>query len=211
MTKDALTEAAEAREELPHVVGLEAVEVAPQEFLEGDVEVRLEEQRIEEGLAELPVAHPWPSRPETLERPDVDEHGRGAAPLHVEGVAVLHGEAVVERGEEDLEVEHRRIAEHLEGPLIGIRDERDALVLEQQCPCADVDRRQLARFDFSGCHCLAVVDQAREEVRGGEPGPLGRRLLVEPAQDTVADVEDGCRRVTERPGLVIHRRCRVDG
>ena len=78
-----------AREDRARVVRRDAVERAAQRRVERQVLVGLQHQRIEVEHAELAVARPRLGRPQPLERADVDEHGRGAAELHVVGRRVL--------------------------------------------------------------------------------------------------------------------------
>ena len=75
VAEDALADEAATAEQPPHLVRLEALEVAEQEALERHVQVGLQEQGIEEGLAELAVAGPRGPGCQPLEGPDVDEHG----------------------------------------------------------------------------------------------------------------------------------------
>ncbi len=131
VAEHALLEPLHAGEDAPHLGGLEAVEMTEQVALERDAEVRFEHQGVQERLAELPVADPRTTLG-AFERADVDEDRRDALELHVEGVAVLHRDVFLERGEEDLEMHDRRVAEHLERPLVRVRDERDELVLEHR-------------------------------------------------------------------------------
>ena len=54
--------------------------------------------------------------------------------LHVVGRAVLERHALVERRGQHVEVQGRGLAQHGEGPLVRVRDDRDALVLEHAGP-----------------------------------------------------------------------------
>ncbi len=103
----ALAEHAGGAQHPAHVGGVDALEVAPENLLERNVEVRLDHERVQHGLAELPVADPRPTVPDRLERADVDEHRRRTAELDVERVAVLGRETLFESSRKDLEMQQR--------------------------------------------------------------------------------------------------------
>ena len=134
-------------------------------------------QRVEDEHAELPVAGPGLALAEPLEGADVDEHRLGAAPLDVVGRRVLEHEPLVERAEEEVELEQRRVLEHPERPLVRVRDDRDALVPED-APRRSRRRklvRQVVELGHAlGGHERAVGDLLREERRSPRAPPSRR-------------------------------------
>ncbi len=134
--------------------------------------VRLQQQRIEIEHAELAVAGPRLTRPQPLERADVDEDRSRAAPLDVVRGRILEHQVLVERAAKQLELQQRRIAQHRERPLVRIRDEGNALVLEDGGRVGDrrfVDARR--RDELALCDGLprrASTPTARSS-RAGRP------------------------------------------
>ena len=118
-------------------LGVHAVDVAAHPRLKRHVAVCLQEERVEEHLTELPVAHPWLALGALVERRDVDEHRRRAFPLEVVGRGVLQPDALIQRGEHEVELQERRVPEHLERPFVRVRHERQLLVFEHARPTAD--------------------------------------------------------------------------
>ena len=95
---------------------------------------RLEQQRIEVEHAELAVADPRLALAQPLERADVDEHRPRALELHVVGRGVLEDQVVLERRQQQVELQQRGVPQHRERPLVRVRDERDALVAQDRRP-----------------------------------------------------------------------------
>jgi hypothetical protein len=98
----------------------------------GNVLVGLQQQRIEEQHAELAISGPGLALAQLLERADVYEQRLRATKLDVVGRRVFEAEPGVECCQLDVELQQRRVAEHSERPLIGVGDERDALVPEDR-------------------------------------------------------------------------------
>src|SRR6266540_2392940 len=130
MGRDATPEEVTAREEPPALAGRDAFDSPTEPRLERHALVGLEEERVEEEHAELPVAEPRLSRAEPFEGADVDEHGLRAAPLNVVRSRVLQHQIVLQRSANELELEQCRLAQHPEAPLVRVGDERDDFVLE---------------------------------------------------------------------------------
>ena len=126
--EDALAEAVAERHQVAHLRRRDAVDRAAQPRLERNALRRLQEQRIQVEHAELAIADPRLALAQALERADVDEHRPGALELDVVGRRVLEDEIVVERVQQQVELQERGVLQHREGPLVRIRDERDALV-----------------------------------------------------------------------------------
>src|SRR6266545_4749567 len=80
----------EAGEQGADVAWGDALHRAAQPRLEAHALVRRQQQRVQEGLAELAVAGPRLAGPGLLEGADVDEHRPRPDELEVVGVAVLH-------------------------------------------------------------------------------------------------------------------------
>src|SRR5919108_1351195 len=126
----AATEAVAQREQVPALLRRDPVDPSAEPRLEGHVLPGLEEERVEEEHAELPVAGPGLALTEPLERADVDEDRLRAAELDVVGRGVLEDQAGADRAPHEVELEQRRVAEHPEGPLVGVGDDGDDVVLE---------------------------------------------------------------------------------
>ena len=116
------------------MLGLYTLEAAAQPGMKRDVLVGLQEQRIQKLLAELSVPRPRLTGLIRGEGPQVDEARRGSEPLDVVRRGILERHPVVESRQRDIELEERRILEHSERPLVGIRDERDRFVFEDTRP-----------------------------------------------------------------------------
>ena len=93
----ALAEAPRFADDRRRDAGGDAVDVAAEQRLEGHVTYRLDVERIEEELAELPIARPRLTSAHLLERADVDEHRLAADELHVVGAGVLGDQRLGER------------------------------------------------------------------------------------------------------------------
>ena len=171
--------------------------------MEGHVLHGLQQQRVEVEHAELAVADPRLALADALERPHVDEHRPRPLELHVVGRGVLQHEVVLERREQQVELDQRRVLQHREGPLVRVRDERDALVAQDRGGL--VDEQALAGGaptsgavpEQLGRHHARVVEQAGR-LHGLEVAQAVRR---EGSKDLVAVVEDSALGVTKRAGL----------
>ena len=126
--EDAAAEAVAQREQVAQLARLDAVQAAPQPGLVGDPAEGAQHERVEVEHAELAVADPRLAGPQRLEGADVDERRPRAAELHVVGRGVLQDQVARQGGLQQLELQERRVLEHPEGPLVGVRDERDRLV-----------------------------------------------------------------------------------
>ena len=182
VAEHALGETLSPAQEAPHVGGLHALEVPEHEALERHGQVSLEQQRIQKCSTELPIARPRLTA-RCLERANVDERGGGAAPLDVEGVAVLHRESVFERRQQDLELQCGCVLEHRERPLVRIRHKRDPFVLEERgIPTGRVVGRQGRRIDRRRADHHALRGQRVEEVAPRQRRPVGGALLGQRAE-----------------------------
>ena len=76
-------------------------------------------------------------------------------------------QVLVERAAKQLELQQRRVAQHRERPLVRIRDERDALVLEDGGRAGDRRLVDARRRDE-----LALGDRLREELRLRQRDPV---------------------------------------
>ena len=112
--KDAGTRVIARAEKIQAHLGIHAVDVAAHPRLEGHIAVGLNEKRVEEHLAELPIADPGLAFGALVERGDVDEYRRSAFPLKVVRRGVLQTDAFVEPGQHQVELQQRRVSEHLE-------------------------------------------------------------------------------------------------
>ena len=179
--------------------------MAEQVALERDAEMGFEHQRVQERLAELSVPDPRTVDPQQLERADVDEHRPATRELHVERVAVLHGDVFTECGEKDLQVEQCGVAQHLERPLVRVRDERDPFVFEDRRELTGRSAGDLVQLDGLGPDRLPLGQQRGEELRGRELRPVLGRGRVEASEDATVGVEHARRRVTKgarlEPGI----------
>ena len=200
MRQRAAAEAVAERHQRAHLSRPDALQRSAQPGRERDVLPGAEQERVEEQLAELPVAHPGLGRPQRLERPDVDEDGERAAELQVVGRRVLQREVLVERGEQQVELQQRGVAQHPRRPLVRIRDEGDALVAQDggrgrtaqhRLPVRDVD---LLRRDES-----PRGGRVREQPARREGAPVGRAALAERSQHRAVGVEDAAVGVPEGP------------
>ena len=183
------------------VVRRDPIERAAQRGVVRQVLVGLQHQRIEEQHAELPVAGPRLVGPEALERADVDEHRPRAAPLDVVGRCVLERKVRPQRAPVELELEQRGVLEHRERPLVGIGDERHALVPQHARGCAReqvgmaVERRRLRRHD------AALVHQLPPQRRGDDRLPVLQSRAAQDAEDAVRRGEHATLMVAEGAGL----------
>jgi hypothetical protein len=166
--------------------------------VEGHALHRLEHQRVQVEHAELAVADPGLALAQALERADVDEHRAGAAELHVVRRRVLQDHVLLQRRQQQVELAQRRVLEHREGPLVRVRDERDALVAQDAGGLVDehaaIDGSVL---DLLGAHDPLVVEQAGAAQRH----EVGQTVRRERAVDVVARVEDAALGVAERARL----------
>jgi hypothetical protein len=170
----ALAEAVAEGQQGAHLRGRDAVDRPAQPGVERHALHRLQQQRIQVEHAELAVADPGLALAVALERADVDEHRPRALELHVVGRGVLEHEVVLERGEQQVELDQRGVFQHRECPLVGIRDERDALVAQQ--PGRLVDEQSLAG---GAAACGGLLDQlGADDALVVEQAGGGQRLEV---------------------------------
>ncbi len=146
-----------------HLGGRDPVDRAAQPGVERHALRRLEQQRIQVEHAELAVADPRLALADPLERADVHERRARALELDVVGRRVLQHHVVLERRQQQVELQQRGVLQHREGPLVRVRDERDALVAQdrgglvheqalqggrarRRAPCARRARRRAGRW-----------------------------------------------------------------
>jgi hypothetical protein len=196
--EDALAEAVAEVHQGTDLGRPDAVDRSAQPRLEGNVLHRLQQQRIQVEHAELPVAHPRLALAEPLEGAHVHERRARALELDVVGRRVLQHHVVLERREQEVELQQRGVLQHRERPLVRVRDERDPLVPEDRGGLVDEEAGRVgaAVGPLGGHHPLAV------EQAGGLEGlevaqPVGR----ERAEYVIARVEDSALGIAERPGL----------
>ena len=68
---------------------------------------------------------------------------------------------MLEGGQQQVELEQRRVLQHREGPLVRIRDERDALVAEHRRGLVHEQVAQRCNIACTlGAHDALVVEQA---------------------------------------------------
>jgi hypothetical protein len=149
--------------------------------LEGDVLHRLQQQRVEVEHAELAQAHPGLALAQALERADVHEDRLRALELDVVGRRVLQDQVVLQRGEQQVELEQRGVLEHRERPLVGIRDERNPLVAQHAGRLVDEQRAiDRAVLDLLGRDDARVVEQAGLAQRLEVGQAVRRQRAVDP-------------------------------
>ncbi len=201
--QDAATEAVAEAEQRAHLSRLDALQGASEPRLEGHTLVRLEQERIKDERAELPVTGPGLALPQPLEGADVHEDRPRSAPLDVVGRGVLEDESLLERGEEQVELEERRVLQHPERPLVGVGDHGNALVAEDGGDAGAVEfRGQAGRLgDSLGGDQPAHGDVLAEEVGCRERLPVRETAFGERAAHLLACVEDVAVRVAERASL----------
>ncbi len=151
--------------------GGDPVEVAAQQRLERHVADCLDVQRVEEQLAELPVAGPRLALAEPFERADVDEHRLAAGELDVVRAGVLGDQGLGEGLAGQPQLQPGGVAQHLERPLVGIREDARAVRDGAQRPTRPVARpgRRLARWR----RCRP--DRWRRRRTSRRPAPRSRR------------------------------------
>ena len=197
------------------LLGRDPFQAAAQPRMERHVAIGLEEQRIEEGLAELPVPGPRIAGRIGGERSDVDERGTRADPLHVERRGVLQGHLLVEGGEGQVELQQRSVAQHAERPFVGVGDDRHALVFEDGGPSVRRRRRRreriAVRVDLACRDQMSRLGEAGEETGGGKLGPVGERPLGQAAKYRAVTLEDAGVGIAERPRFDQWRGSRIHG
>ena len=201
---------------------LDPFEASPQPRLEGDVPVRLKQQRKQEVAAELPVPDPRVPRLQDRERRDVDEDRPRADPLDVVRRSVLEDHAPAQRRLEDLEMQQRRVLEHAEGPFVRIGHERDRLVGEGRDPPWLGGRRgrrfglvrprarlprplAAARVHPRGAHDLPRRLQRLEPGGRAQRLPIRQPLRGEAPEYLTFAMEDPARPIAERPRIPVPR------
>ena len=196
--EDALAEAVAEVHQRAHLARPDAVDRAAQPGVEGHALRRLEQQRVEVEHAELPVAHPRLALANALEGAHVHEGGERALELHVVGRGVLQDHVVLEGGQQQVELQERRVLQHRERPLVRIRDERDALVAEHG---GRLVHEQVAQRCNIACTLGAHDPLVVEEAAGLQRLEVGQPVSGERAVDVVARVEHATFGITEGPGL----------
>ena len=168
------------------------VEVAAQEAAQPHVAQGHQRERRQEVLAELAIRDPRRASGGTTERQRVDEDRAPGAELDVVGARVPEREAGRDGPSLDVEGQERRRLELPEGPLVGIRDERQRLGADD----GHGPRRVGGDLERSG---LVRDQQAGRLEAGEEPGALERRPLLGrdavdlPIQDAVAAEDEAAR------------------
>ena len=166
--------------------------------MEGNVADCLDVERVEEQLAELAIPGPGLARLETLERTDVDEHRLAAHELHVVGAGVL-GDQLLGKGlTGERQLQPGRVAQHLERPLVGVRQHVDPGVTEDGSPIAG---QRGGVGGTLGGDDVAAIEGGGVEVRGGQCLEVGERLSGQATPDGMAVDIDPRQRVTERPAV----------
>ena len=201
--EDAAPEAVAEAEEPAHLVRLDSLERAAEPRLEGHALVGLEHQRVEHERAELPVAGPRLALAQALEGADVDEDRLSTPPLHVVRGGVLEDQVLVERAEQELELEQRGVLEHPERPLVRIRDDGDAVVAQDGGDPSGVElRRKAVRLgEPLGADELPLSDVVAEERRRRERLPVVEAALGQRPVDGASGVEDSAVRVAKGAAL----------
>ena len=141
----------------------------------------------------------------------------GRAPIHctLNGVASFSVMLLVERGEGQVELQQGGVAQHAERPLVGIRDDRHALVFQDGGPslrrCRRRGERVAGSADLPGRDQEARLGEAGEETGSGQGGPVGERPIGQGAQDGAVLVEDPRVRIAERSRFNARVGSRVHG
>ncbi len=176
-------------EECRREIERDAVEVVAEQPAEPDVPVRHERQRGEEVLAELAVGDPRRPGRGPAQRQRVDEDRPAAIELDVVRARVAELEPGLDGSSLDLEREQGRGLQLAEGPLVGIRDERDRLGPDD----GERDRRIGGEREID----RLVRDQEPGLLESVEESGLGERVplvaggVVDlPEQDAVAAVDE---------------------
>ena len=196
--EQAAPEAVPEREQRRHLGRPDPVDRPAHPGMERHVLRRLEQQRIQVEHAELAVAHPGLALAQPLVRADVHEHRARAAELDVVGRGVLQDHALLERREEQVQLDERGVLEHRERPLVGVRHERDALVPEHRRRLVHQQPAQrLGALRALGANEPLVVEQAGLDQRLEVAQAVGR----EGAVDLAVAVEDPALGVTKAAGL----------
>ena len=135
-------------------------------------EPRREQQRAQELVAELAVAVPVGAGDVAFDRQHVDEDRLGAAELDVVGGGVGEAEAVLQQREVQVQLQQGGRPQRRERPLVGIGDERDALVLQEERGALDPERGRVVS-GRSSCRSAGRGSPAvrRPAIRGTRAGP----------------------------------------
>jgi hypothetical protein len=184
----------------------DSVDAPAQQRLERDAAVRLEHEWIEEQHAELPIAGPRLALARSLERPDVHEDRLRPAPLDVVRRSVLDHQVLREARGNEAQLQQRRVLQHGERPLVRIRDEGEALVVERAHPgAARVEPLELAQNLLAcllGGDELTAGGERLEELGCRQRVPVGEPGFGQCPKDTVVvAAKDPCVPVPERAGL----------
>ena len=182
----------------------DAVHTRAQERAEGHVAQRLDVERVEVQLAELAVTGPRFALTDPFERTDVDEHRLGPRELHVVRRRVLGDHPLGERLTGEVELEPGGVTEHLERPLVRVRQHRDPRVAQHRRPPV----RQVGWFrEDLGGDDVAPFQCGSEESSRGDGVEVGECLRGQPAQHAAGSDVDPRQRVAERPriGLSVGR------
>ena len=201
-------QAVAGRQQRAALGGRHSVQAPAQPRMERRVAVGLEKERIQKGLAELAVSGPRVAGLVGGERAEVDERRADAVPLDVERGGVLQRHLLVERRQREVELQEGRVPQHAEGPLVGVRHDRDAGMLQHRRP-----RRGQRREIFPAGH-LPRADEAalpaHPTVEAGvrQPPPVGQGGLGEGAEHRALVVEYPGVGVAEGSGLEAWRAAR---
>ena len=184
-------------------LGVHAVDVAAHPRLKRHVAVRLHEKRVEEHLAELPVAHPRLALGALVERRHVDEHRRRAFPLEVVGGRVLQADAFIQPREHEVELQQRRIpAASRTTTRRGMRRTAASRARARR-PIADPTARE--RKDARSRCCVGtmapVAEKRRKKLVADSACHSCERRLVEASEDFAVVIENPGRSIPERSGF----------
>ena len=179
--------------------GWDTVDAAPQHRLEGDVAQCLEEQWVEEQLAELAIAGPRLASTQPLEGADVDEDRARADELDVVRRGVLGDEFVGQRLTGEPELQSGGVAEHLERPFVWIGEHVDAIVAENGGPVAGEVGD--GRVDPFGADDVASLEGSPVEGRRGECLEIGECRLRQPSPHPLGVDEDARQGIAKRTGI----------
>jgi hypothetical protein len=193
------------REQPAALLRRDPVDASAQPRLKRHALPRLQEQGVEEEHAELAIADPRLAFPERLERADVDEDGLRPEELDVVRRRVLEHEPCIERPPDELELEQGRVPEHAERPFVGVRDEREHVVLEhgRDRLGETVGREWAGLVDLASSDELPFGYEVREERSGGEGAPIGETLLGEEAEDAAGPDDDAAVGISEGARLEV--------
>ena len=163
-------------------------------------EQRPQQERIEELLAELLVAHPELVFPIAPKGQAIDEDRLGPQELDVVGARVRQRDALLQAAHLDVEVQERGTLERREAPLVRIGDERQLRVLHDIARIVEA-AWQAARLDPLLGDRRAFGDQRLEHPGRTDELEIGRGTRHDSAQHAVAKNEDPTAGITIGAGV----------